>query len=120
MVPIEGVIILDDMPEVVCCTLQMMQKVGDGDVQPNHASNDGPARDDKNVSSEQGNARLEASVNKLRFKLQQKNNQEANLWKKFLAQKKELKALDKNKILKLENELFHGTLSRVYMSSRFG
>ena len=60
---------------------------------------------ERNLSLEQGNDRLEANVEKLRFQLQQKNINEGNLPKTFLAQKKELKALDENKILKLENEL---------------
>jgi len=60
---------------------------------------------ERNRSLEQGNARLEANVEKLRFQLRQKNIHESNLRKTFLAQKKELKALDENKILKLENEL---------------
>ena len=60
---------------------------------------------EKNLALEQGNARLEANVDKLRYLLRQKNIHEANLQKTFLAQKKELKALDENKILKLENEI---------------
>ena len=59
---------------------------------------------ERNRSLEQGNARLEANVEKLRFQLQQKNIHEGNLRKTFLAQKKELKAVDENKILKLENK----------------
>ena len=59
----------------------------------------------KNLALEQGNARLEANVDKLRYQLWQKNMHEGNLQKTFLAQKKELKALAENKILKLENEV---------------
>ena len=55
---------------------------------------------------EQGNDRFEANVDKLQYQLRQKNMHECNLWKAFLAQKKELRALAENKILKLENEVF--------------
>ena len=54
---------------------------------------------------EQGIARLEVDVDKLRFQSRQKNIHEGILRKIFLAQKKEQKAVDENKILKLENEL---------------
>ena len=60
---------------------------------------------EKNLALEQGNARLEANVAKFRYQLWQKNMHEANLQKTFLAQKKELKTLAQNKILKLENEV---------------
>ena len=67
---------------------------------------------EKNLALEQGNARLEANVDKLLYQLRQKNIHEANLRKTFLAQKKELKALDDNKILKLENEVLRLKNSR--------
>lgn len=49
-------------------------------------------------------AKLKAEVEKLRFQMRQKNVHESNLRKTFLSQKKELKTLNENKILKLEND----------------
>ena len=60
----------------------------------------------RNVSLQNQVARLESSVNKLWYQLRQKNTHEANLWRTYLAEKKkEIKALEENKILKLEIEL---------------
>ena len=60
---------------------------------------------EKNLILNQQNAKLEATVDKLRFQLRQKNVHESDLKKSYLAQKREQKATDENKILKLEREL---------------
>ena len=49
-------------------------------------------------------AKLKAEVEKLCFQIRQKNVHKSNLRKSLLSQKKELKTLNKNMILKLESE----------------
>ena len=60
---------------------------------------------EKIVTLEQQVAKLEATTDKLRFQLRQRNMHEGDLRKTYLAQKREQKALDEAKILKLEKEL---------------
>ena len=60
---------------------------------------------EKNLSLEQQFCSLNANIDKLRFQLRQKNMHAANLRRIYLSEKKEIIALDKNKILKMENEL---------------
>ena len=50
-------------------------------------------------------AKLKADVEKLCYQMRQKNVQYGNPRKAFLPQKKELKTLNKNKILKLESDI---------------
>lgn len=60
---------------------------------------------EKIVTLEQQVAKLEATTDKLRFQLRQRNMHEGDLRKTYLDQKREQKALDEAKILKLEKEL---------------
>ena len=60
---------------------------------------------EKNLSLEQQFAQLHATIDKLRFQLRQTNTHQSHLKRTYLAEKKELKTLENNKILKMENEL---------------
>ena len=62
-------------------------------------------KSEKNLQLETQVARLEATVDKIRYQLRQKNMHEADLRKTYSAQKREQKALSENSILKLEQEL---------------
>ena len=59
----------------------------------------------RNISLQNQVAKLESSVDKLWYQLRQKNTHKANLRRAYLAEKKEIKALEENKVLKLEKEL---------------
>ena len=62
-------------------------------------------KSEKNLKLETQVARLEATIDKLRFQIRQKNMHEADLRKTYSAQKREQKALSENSILKLQQEL---------------
>ena len=48
---------------------------------------------------------MEATVDRLHYQLGQKNAHEANLQRTYMAEKKEWKTSEENKVLKLEKEL---------------
>ncbi len=60
---------------------------------------------EKNLSLEQQFCELHSEINKLCYWLHQKNLHKSNLRRTYLSEKKEIIAFDKNKILKMENEL---------------
>ena len=60
---------------------------------------------EKNLLQGKEIAKLEATVDRLRYQLRQKNAHEANLRRTYLAEKKEWKTSEENKVLKLEKEL---------------
>ena len=60
---------------------------------------------EKNLSQGKEIAKLEATVDRLRYQLRQKNAHEANLQRTHMAVKKEWKTSEENKLLKLEKEL---------------
>ena len=60
---------------------------------------------EKNLSQGKEIAKLEATVDRLRYQLRQKNAHEANLRRTHIAEKKEQKTSKENKALKLEKEL---------------
>ena len=60
---------------------------------------------EKNLSLEQQFCGLHAEIDKLRYRLRQKNIQESNLRRTYLSDKKQIVAVEKNKLLKIENEL---------------
>ena len=55
---------------------------------------------EKNLSLEQQFCGLHAEIDKLRYRLRQKNIQESNLRRTYLSDKKQIVAVEKNKILK--------------------
>ena len=59
----------------------------------------------KNLSQGKEIAKLQATVDRLRYQLRQKNAHEANLRRTHMAEKKEQKFSEENKALKLEKEL---------------
>ena len=60
---------------------------------------------EKNVVLETQVAKLNCDVAKLRFQLRQKNTHEASLRRIYGTEKKELKALEDVRVLKLEKEV---------------
>lgn len=60
---------------------------------------------EKNVQLETQVERLDATINKLCYQLQQKHVHEADLRKTYSSQKKEQNVLAENTVLKLEQEL---------------
>ena len=60
---------------------------------------------EKNLLQGKEIAKLEATVDRLRYQLRQKNAHEANLRRTYLAEKKEWKTSEENKVLKMKEEL---------------